>query len=123
MAGTIEGRGLEWMNETVKLSDGTEVKKWVLALTYTVMMSNLDKLNGKEKEMAKEYGNLTLEQQSKLMQEIGDIPTAEGDDKADELKYFIQSLERHGFITPDKRVRYFHGIQDAMKRRGEKATK
>ena len=73
--------------------------------------------------MAKEYGNLTLEQQAKLMQEIGDIPTAEGDDKADELKYFIQSLERHGFITPDKRVRYLDGIQDAMERRWEKVAK
>ena len=51
------------------------------------------------------------------MQEIGDIPTAEGDDKADELRYFIQSLERHCFITPAARVRYLEGIEDAMERR------
>jgi hypothetical protein len=70
--------------------------------------------------MAKEYGSLTLEQQAKLMQEIGDIPTAEGDDKADELRYFIQSLDRHGFITPDKRVRYIQGIEDALARRRER---
>lgn len=127
MAGTIEGRGLEWMNETVKLSDGTEVTKWVLALTYLVVMSNLDKLNGKEKEMAKEYGNLTLEQQSKLMQEIDALPNIPDESKAKEnakeLIDFIYALQVHGFITPDKRVRYFHGIQDAMKRRGEKVAK
>lgn len=120
MAGEIEGRGLEWMNETVKLSDGAEVKKWVLALTYLVMMSNLDKLNGKEKEMAKEYGNLTLEQQSKLMQEIADIEKIEDIDEAEaeaaKLRNFIRDLHEHGFIGSDKACRYRQGLDMAMKR-------
>ena len=73
--------------------------------------------------MAKEYGSLTLDQQAKLMQEIGDIPTAEGDDKADELRYFIQSLERHCYITPAARARYLQGIEDAMARRRRQEAK
>ena len=105
MAGEIEGRGLEWMNETVKLSDGAEVKKWVMALTYLVMMSNLDKLNGKEKEMAKEYGNLTLDQQAKLMSEIDAVAKLEDDElaaaNADEIRSFIDMLFAFGFIRSD----------------------
>lgn len=123
MAEATEGRGLEWMNETVKLSDGTEVKKWVLALTYIALMGNVDKLNGKEKEMAKEYGSLTLEQQGKLMREIDALASMENyeDAKRDakELIDFIWMLESVSFITPNNRVKYLDGIQDALARRRE----
>lgn len=55
------------------------------------------------------------------MQEIGDIPTAEGDDgaraRAKELIDFLYSLERHCYITPAARVRYLDGIEDAMAKR------
>ena len=71
--------------------------------------------------MAKEYGSLTTEQQSKLMQEIGALSKVEGDDgaraRAKELIDFLYSLERHCYITPAARVRYLEGIQDAMERR------
>ena len=124
MAEAIEGRGLEWMNETVKLSDGTEVKKWVLALAYIAMMGNVDKLNGKEKEMAKEYGSLTLEQQGKMMREIDALASMDNyeDAKRDakELIDFIWMLESVSFITPNNRVKYLEGIEDAMARRRER---
>lgn len=123
MAEATEGRGLEWMNETVKLPDGTEVEKWVLALTYIVLMGNVDKLNGKEKEMAKEYGSLTLEQQGKLMREIDALASMDNyeDAKRDakELIDFIWMLESVSFITPNNRVKYLEGIQDALARRME----
>lgn len=77
--------------------------------------------------MAKEYGNLTLEQQSKLMQEIDALPNIPDESKAKEnakeLIAFIYALQVHGYITPDKRVRYLNGIQDAMERRWEKVAK
>lgn len=124
MAEAHEGRGLEWMNETVKLPDGTEVEKWVLALTYIALMGNVDKLNGKEKEMAKEYGSLTLEQQGKLMREIDALASMDNyeDAKRDakELIDFIWMLESVSFITPNNRVKYLEGIQDALARRMER---
>jgi hypothetical protein len=124
MAGVIEGRGLEWMNETVQLSDGTEVEKWILALTYIAVMGNVDKLNGKEKEMAKEYGSLTLEQQGKLMREIDALASMDNyeDAKRDakELIDFIWMLESVSFITPNNRVKYLEGIQNAMAKRRDR---
>lgn len=124
MAEATEGRGLEWMNETVKLSDGTEVKKWVMALAYIAIMGNVDKLNGKEKEMAKEYGSLTLEQQGKLMREIDALASMDNyeDAKRDakELIDFIWMLESVSFITPNNRVKYLEGIQNAMAKRRDR---
>ena len=70
---------------------------------------------------AMEYGSLTLVQQAKLMTEIDKLCEASnGDDKVDELRYFIRSLEEHGFITPPVRVRYFQGIEFALDRRRKK---
>ena len=77
--------------------------------------------------MAKEYGNLTLEQQSKLMQEIDALPNIPDEGKAKahakELIVFVIGLQFHGFITSAARVRYIQGIEDAMERRGEKVAK
>ena len=73
----------------------------------------------------KEFGHLSLEQQSKLMQEIGALSKVEGDDgaraRAKELIDFLYSLERHCYITQAARVRYLDGIQDAMGRRRKEA--
>ena len=71
--------------------------------------------------MVMEHGCLTLDQQRKLMSEIDElVKVADGDDKADGLRYFIRSLEEHGFITPPVKVRYLQGIDFALERRRKK---
>lgn len=74
--------------------------------------------------MAKEYGSLSLEQQGKLMREIDELVSEEGDDNAKdhakELIDFVYALCAHSFIAPNNRVKYLEGIQDAMERRLER---
>lgn len=71
--------------------------------------------------MVKEHGNLSLEQQSKLMQEIADVEKIEDDGaaiaEAAELKNFICMLFNHGFIGSDKACRYRQGLDSAVERR------
>ena len=71
--------------------------------------------------MAKEYGSLSMEQQGKLMREIDALATMENynDAKRDakELIDFIWMLESVSFITPNNRVKYLEGIQNALERR------
>ena len=71
--------------------------------------------------MVKEHGNLSLEQQSKLMQEIADVEKIEDDGaaiaEAAELKNFIHMLFNHGFIGSDKACRYRQGLDSAVERR------
>lgn len=73
--------------------------------------------------MAKEYGSLTLEQQGKLMREIDALASMDNyeDAKRDakELIDFIWMLESVSFITPNNRVKYLGGIEDALARRRE----
>ena len=72
----------------------------------------------------KEYGNLSLEQQSKLMQEIADVEKIEDIDEAvaeaAELKNFIRMLFNHGFIGSDKACRYRQGLDSALESRRKK---
>ena len=71
--------------------------------------------------MVREYGNLSLEQQAKLMQEIADVEKIEDIDKAEaevaELKNFIRMLFNHGFIGSDKACKYRQGLDSALERR------
>jgi hypothetical protein len=74
--------------------------------------------------MAKEYGSLTLEQQGKLMREIDALASMDNyeDAKRDakELIDFIRMLESVSFITPNNRVKYLEGIQNAMAKRRDR---
>ena len=69
----------------------------------------------------KEFGHLSLEQQSKLMQEIADVEKIEDIDETEaeaaKLRNFIRDLHEHGFITTATRVKYLNGIEDAMEKR------
>ncbi len=69
----------------------------------------------------KEHGNLSLEQQAKLMQEIADVEKIEDIDEAEaeaaKLRNFIRDLHEHGFIGSDKACRYRQGLDSALERR------
>lgn len=74
-----------------------------------------------------EYGNLTTEQQGKLMSRINDLAVIENDDEAEEyakdIKRFIDMLVYFNFISPQARVRYAGGIRDVLElRRRRRAT-
>lgn len=72
----------------------------------------------------KEHGNLSLDQQAKLMQEIADVEKIEDIDEAEasaaEIRVFITSLHNHGFIGSDKACRYRQGLDSALERRRKK---
>lgn len=74
--------------------------------------------------MVREYGNLSLEQQAKLMQEIADVEKIEDNgaavSAASELKRFICMLFHYGFIGSDKACRYQQGLDSALERRRKK---
>ena len=69
----------------------------------------------------KEHGNLSLDQQAKLMGEIKFVSVMEDDElaeeNADEIKSFIDMLHAFGFIGSDKKSRYLLGLEDALERR------
>jgi hypothetical protein len=69
----------------------------------------------------KEFGHLSLEQQSKLMQEINGLADiSDGEEArrdAKNLTDFILLLREHGFITTATRVKYLHGIDEALEKR------
>ena len=71
--------------------------------------------------MVEKYGNLSLEQQAKLMGEIDSLAKLETDEAAQSLKteinQFISLLHKYGFIGSDKACRYRQGINFAMERR------
>jgi hypothetical protein len=73
----------------------------------------------------KEYGNLTLSQQAKLIGEIDAVAKLEDDElasaDAEEIKNFIDMLHAFGFIGSDKKCRYLLGLDMAMKRRAKNA--
>lgn len=68
-----------------------------------------------------EHGNLSLEQQAKLMQEITDVEKIVDDQEAfnaeQELRKFIAQLFIHGFIGSDKACRYRQGLDMAVENR------
>ena len=72
----------------------------------------------------KEYGSLSLEQQGKLMREIDALADMDNYDDAKrdakELIDFIWMLESVSFITPNNRVKYLEGIQNAMAKRRDR---
>lgn len=72
----------------------------------------------------KEHGNLSLDQQAKLMGEIKFVSVMEDDElaeaNADEIKSFIDMLHAFGFIGSDKKSRYLLGLEDALERRRKK---
>ena len=71
----------------------------------------------------KEFGHLSLEQQSKLMQEINGLADISDEDEDEvrrdtkDLTDFILLLREHGFITTATRVKYLHGIDEALEKR------
>ena len=74
--------------------------------------------------MVKEHGNLSLEQQAKLMGEIDSLTDLESEEDAEssmaELNRFISLLHKYGFIGSDKACRYRQGMNFAMDRRRKK---
>lgn len=74
-----------------------------------------------------DYGNLSTDQQGKLMSRINDLAVIENDDEAEEyaedIKKFIDMLVYFNFISPQARVRYAGGIRDVLElRRRRRAT-
>ena len=69
----------------------------------------------------KEFGHLSLEQQAKLMQEINGLADISDEDEVrrdtKNLTDFILLLREHGFITTATRVKYLHGIDEALEKR------
>lgn len=68
-----------------------------------------------------EHGNLSTEQQAKLMREIKTIEDLEDDQEAfaaeQEMRKFIALLFTHGFIGSDKACRYRQGLEMAVEKR------
>lgn len=74
--------------------------------------------------MVREYGNLSLDQQAKLMQEIADVDKIDDLDEAEasaaKIRVFIAALHNYGFIGSDKACRYRQGLDYALERRRKK---
>lgn len=73
----------------------------------------------------KEHGNLSLEQQAKLMSEIDAVAKLWDDElaaaNADEIRSFIDMLFAFGFIRSDHVSKYIGGLEAALKRRAKNA--
>lgn len=67
-----------------------------------------------------EYGSLTLDQQSKLMNRIAELEIVDAeiaDAYENEIRQFIDRLVQFTYITPAMRTRYLSGLEDVKRRR------